>query len=68
MAKQVNISHKGTINKVSLVKTSDRKSGVKRVIELLGINPVKGKDVLLKPNFNTADPFPVLPTTTFLLI
>lgn len=58
MAKQVNISHKGTKNKVSLVKTSDRKSGVKRVIELLGINPVKGKDVLLKPNFNTADPFP----------
>ena len=58
MAKQVNISHKGTINKVSLVKTSDRKSGVKRVIELLGINPLKGKDVLLKPNFNTADPFP----------
>ncbi|HYA12504.1 MAG TPA: DUF362 domain-containing protein [Thermodesulfovibrionales bacterium] len=45
-------------SKVSLVKTSDRKSGVKRVIELLGINPVKGKDVLLKPNFNTADPFP----------
>jgi len=58
MAKQVNISHKGTKNKVSLVKTSDRKSGVKRVIELLGINPLKGKDVLLKPNFNTADPFP----------
>ena len=58
MAKQVNISHKGTKNKVSLVKTSDRKSGVKRVIELLGINPVRGKDVLLKPNFNTADPFP----------
>ncbi|MEK6693091.1 MAG: DUF362 domain-containing protein, partial [Nitrospirota bacterium] len=24
----------------------------------LGINPVKGNDVLLKPNFNTADPFP----------
>jgi uncharacterized protein (DUF362 family) len=24
----------------------------------LGINPVKGKDVLIKPNFNTADPTP----------
>jgi len=43
---------------VSLVKTSERESGIKRAIELLGIKPVKGKDVLLKPNFNTADPFP----------
>ena len=44
--------------KISLVRTSDRESGIKRAIGLLGINPVKGKDVLLKPNFNTADPFP----------
>jgi uncharacterized protein (DUF362 family) len=44
--------------RVSLIKTSDRASGIKRAIELLEINPVKGKDVLLKPNFNTADPFP----------
>ncbi|MBM4136075.1 MAG: DUF362 domain-containing protein [Nitrospira sp.] len=49
---------KGVISKVSLVKTSDRASGIKRALELFGINPVKGKDVLLKPNFNTADPFP----------
>ncbi|MBI5639714.1 MAG: DUF362 domain-containing protein, partial [Nitrospirae bacterium] len=44
--------------KVSLVRSSDRKSGIRRAIELLDINPVKGKEVLLKPNFNTADPFP----------
>lgn len=44
--------------KLSLVKTSDRVSGISKAIELLGINPVKGEDVLLKPNFNTADPFP----------
>jgi len=44
--------------RVSLVKTSDRASGIKKAVELLDINPVKGKDVLLKPNFNTADPFP----------
>lgn len=44
--------------KVSLIKTPDRASGIKRAIEILNINPVKGKDVLLKPNFNTADPFP----------
>ena len=49
---------KGVKTKVSLVKTSDRESGIKKAIDLLGINPVKGQNVLLKPNFNTADPFP----------
>jgi uncharacterized protein (DUF362 family) len=44
--------------RVSLINTSDRGSGIKKAIELLGINPVKGKNVLLKPNFNTADAFP----------
>ena len=44
--------------KISLVKTSDRQTGVRKAIELLGLNPVKDKDVLLKPNFNTADPYP----------
>ncbi len=44
--------------KVAFVKTSDRQYGIRKSIELLGINPVKGQDVLLKPNFNTADPFP----------
>jgi uncharacterized protein (DUF362 family) len=58
MAKQLNKAPKGIKAKVSLVKTLDRESGVKKVIELLGINPIKEKDVLLKPNFNTADPFP----------
>jgi uncharacterized protein (DUF362 family) len=44
--------------KVSLIRTSERAAGIKRAVDLLGINPVKGQDVLLKPNFNTADPFP----------
>ena len=43
---------------VSLVKTSDRAFGIRKAIDLLGINPARGKDVLLKPNFNTSDPFP----------
>jgi uncharacterized protein (DUF362 family) len=43
---------------VSIVKTSDRKYGVAASIKALGINPVKNKDVLIKPNFNTADPTP----------
>lgn len=43
---------------VTLVKSSDRRQAVIRAIDLLGVNPVGGKKVLLKPNFNTADPFP----------
>jgi uncharacterized protein (DUF362 family) len=40
---------------VSLVKTDNRKNGVKTSLRTLKINPVKGKNVLIKPNFNTAD-------------
>src|SRR4030066_286556 len=40
---------------VALVKTDNRKSGVKTSLKVLNINPVKGKNVLIKPNFNTAD-------------
>ncbi len=46
------------MSKVSLVHTSDRTDGVQRVIALLNINPVKGKVVVLKPNFNSADRAP----------
>jgi len=44
--------------RVALVKTADRAEGVRRALALLGINPVEGKAVLLKPNFNSADPAP----------
>src|SRR4030043_86501 len=47
-----------TMTKISLVRTSDRTAGTRRAIDLLKINPVKGKTVVLKPNFNTADPAP----------
>jgi uncharacterized protein (DUF362 family) len=43
---------------VAFVKTTDRAEGVRRVLSLLGTNPVDGKTVLLKPNFNSADPAP----------
>ncbi len=43
---------------VTMVKTEDRKLGVRAAVSALGINPVKGKDVLIKPNFNSADPTP----------
>jgi len=45
-------------SRVALVRTDDRQNGVKASLKALGINPVKGKKVLIKPNFNTADPFP----------
>lgn len=44
-----------TASRVALVKTDDRKNGVRTSLKALNINPVKGKDVLIKPNFNTAD-------------
>jgi len=40
---------------MSLKKTNNRKEGVQGSLKALGINPVKGKNVLIKPNFNTAD-------------
>jgi len=43
---------------VAFVKTTDRAEGVRRALALLGINPAEGKAVLLKPNFNSADPAP----------
>ena len=42
-------------SQVAFVSTEDRKSGVSLSLKTLGINPVKNKDVLIKPNFNTAD-------------
>jgi uncharacterized protein (DUF362 family) len=48
----------GKTTKVSMVKSDNRYDAMKRSIELLNINPVKGKKVLLKPNFNTTDPYP----------
>lgn len=47
-----------TTGVVTLVKTDDRNHGVTASLGALKINPVKGKDVLIKPNFNTADPTP----------
>ncbi|MHA1193724.1 MAG: DUF362 domain-containing protein [Promethearchaeota archaeon] len=46
------------MTKVAVISTKDRVYGVNKSLELLGINPVKGKNVIFKPNFNTADPPP----------
>ena len=46
------------MSRVALVKTTDRKEGVRNALKTLGINPCNGKNVLIKPNFNTADATP----------
>ena len=46
------------MTKVAVISTRDRVYGVNKSLELLGINPVKDKIVIFKPNFNTADPPP----------
>ena len=41
--------------RVSLCLTKHREEGVTKTIGLLQANPVSGKNVVLKPNFNSAD-------------
>jgi len=43
-----------SLEAVALVATTDRAAGVRRALELLGVNPVHGANVLLKPNINSA--------------
>ncbi len=45
-------------SRVSLVKTTDRKAGVTAALKLLNLKGVKGKKVVVKPNFNSADDAP----------
>lgn len=45
-------------SRVAFIKTEDRKFAVHSAIKTLNINPAKNKAVLIKPNFNTADPVP----------
>ena len=46
------------MSRIAVVKTADRKEGVNKALKALGSNPCKGKHVLIKPNFNTADVTP----------
>lgn len=47
-----------TKSRVVLAATEDRKAGVASSLRALDVNPAKGKHVLVKPNFNTADAAP----------
>ncbi len=44
--------------KVFLLKTSNRSVGIKSLLDQFDMNNYRGKTVALKPNYNSADPFP----------
>lgn len=48
----------GITARVAFVKTTDRVAGLARAIDLLETAKFGGKDLFLKPNFNSADPTP----------
>jgi uncharacterized protein (DUF362 family) len=48
----------GQKSKVIFLQTEDRKQGMKTLFKALKGDSIKGKNVLIKPNFNTADPAP----------
>lgn len=45
-------------SRVALVRTTDRKHGVTQALKLLDLSAVRGKKVVIKPNFNSADDAP----------
>jgi uncharacterized protein (DUF362 family) len=47
-----------SVARVAFVKTTDRAAGVARAIDLLQVGGFGGRDVFVKPNFNSADPAP----------
>lgn len=44
--------------RVGIIKSGNRKEALKRSLELIPPPDVSGKKILIKPNFNTADPAP----------
>jgi uncharacterized protein (DUF362 family) len=50
--------NKEGVSKIALVKTADRAVGVRESMKLLEFPSMKGKNIFIKPNFNTADPCP----------
>ena len=51
------------VRKVVIVHSEDRVSGTHRALDLLQPSGIQGKSVLLKPNYNTADPAPAATDT-----
>ena len=48
----------GAVARVAFVKTTNRAAGVSRAIDLLGLGKFGGRDLFIKPNFNSADAAP----------
>ena len=49
---------KNRAGEVFIIKTDDRTEGINRIFEKLEMDEFNGKNVALKANFNSADPFP----------
>jgi uncharacterized protein (DUF362 family) len=47
-----------SLGEVFILKTTDRATGVPLLLNKLGLDDYSGKQVALKANFNSADPFP----------
>ncbi len=47
-----------SLGEVFILKTSDRASGVPALLSKIGLGDYSGKQVALKANYNSADPFP----------
>lgn len=45
-------------SRVSLAHNTSRIEGLQQAVRALAVNPVRNRHVLIKPNFNTADPAP----------
>ncbi|MBI4735281.1 MAG: DUF362 domain-containing protein, partial [candidate division NC10 bacterium] len=51
-------SARAAVSPVYLLRTTDRAEGIRRGLAALGFPPARGKRVVIKPNFNSADDFP----------
>lgn len=49
---------RATCARVVVVRTADRRDGVRRGLKLMDLTRIAGRRVVLKPNFNSADPAP----------
>ena len=43
---------------VVLIRTEDRQEGIRQALKLLDFPSLQGQEIILKPNLNSADPFP----------
>ncbi|MBI5698700.1 DUF362 domain-containing protein [Candidatus Saganbacteria bacterium] len=54
----ISLQQSASAAKVYIVKTADREAGLKALFQNHPLPDLKGKKVIIKPNFNSDDPFP----------